>query len=41
MGRLTVMAVKALKTPGRHADGDGLYLVIKTGGRGRGYCSIN
>ncbi len=32
MGRLTVMAVKALKTPGRHADGDGLYLVIKTGG---------
>lgn len=32
MGRLTVMAVKALNTPGRHADGDGLYLVIKTGG---------
>lgn len=32
MGKLTVMAVKALKTPGRHADGDGLYLVIKTGG---------
>lgn len=32
MGRLTVMAVKALKTPGRHADGDGLYLSIKTGG---------
>lgn len=32
MGKLTVMAVKALKTPGRHADGHGLYLVIKTGG---------
>ncbi len=32
MGKLTVMAVKALSTPGRHADGDGLYLVIKAGG---------
>lgn len=32
MGKLNVMAVKALKTPGRHADGDGLYLVIKTTG---------
>lgn len=32
MGKLTIMAVKALKTPGRHADGDGLYLVIKTSG---------
>lgn len=32
MGRLTVMGMKALNAPGRHADGDGLYLVIKTSG---------
>lgn len=33
MGKLTVAGVRAAK-PGRHADGDGLYLVVKpTGGR--------
>lgn len=32
MGKLTVMGVRALTTPGRHSDGDGLYLDIKPSG---------
>src|SRR5437899_12621969 len=33
--RLTVVRVKALKTPGRYADGNGLYLVIDPSGAKR------
>ncbi|HEX8388152.1 MAG TPA: integrase arm-type DNA-binding domain-containing protein [Sphingomonas sp.] len=32
MGKLNTLTVKALTAPGRYADGDGLYLVIKSGG---------
>ena len=32
MGNLTALKVKALREPGRHADGNGLYLWIKQGG---------
>ncbi len=31
-GKLNTLAVKALTAPGRYADGDGLYFVIKSGG---------
>ena len=30
--RLTARTVETLITPGRHADGDGLYLTIRSGG---------
>jgi integrase len=34
MGKLTVMAMKsALKKPGRHSDGDGLYLLVRGPGQ--------
>src|SRR5688572_4581070 len=33
--RLTVLKVKNLKTPGRHADGNGLYLVVDPSGARR------
>lgn len=34
MGRLTVTSIKAaLKKPGRHGDGDGLFLEVGTGGK--------
>ena len=32
MGKLTALAVKAIKEPGRHADGDGLMLFVKPSG---------
>ncbi|WP_294212388.1 integrase arm-type DNA-binding domain-containing protein [uncultured Sphingomonas sp.] len=32
MGKLTALKVKALKEPGRHPDGDGLYLLVKASG---------
>jgi hypothetical protein len=32
MGKLNTLTIKALTTPGRYADGDGLYLVIKGSG---------
>lgn len=32
MGNLTATGVKAAKRPGRHGDGDGLYLVVHRGG---------
>ena len=32
MGKLTVLSAKALSTPGRHGDGDGLYLNIAPSG---------
>jgi len=32
LNKLTVRGVAALKVPGRHADGGGLYLRITTGG---------
>ncbi|MBY0300796.1 MULTISPECIES: tyrosine-type recombinase/integrase [Sphingomonas] len=32
MGKLNTLAIKALTAPGRYADGDGLYLVIKGSG---------
>lgn len=32
MGKLNILTVKALKTPGRYADGDGLYVVVKSAG---------
>ena len=28
MGKLTVLSAKVLSTPGRHGDGEGLYLNI-------------
>jgi integrase len=33
VGELTAKGVAALKAPGRYADGDGLYLVVDSGGR--------
>jgi len=30
--RLTARTVETLTTPGRHADGDGLYLTVRLGG---------
>lgn len=33
INRLSTLAIKALKSPGRYADGGGLYLQIKNGGR--------
>jgi integrase len=33
VGELTAKGVAALKAPGRYSDGDGLYLVIDSGGR--------
>ncbi len=33
MGELTVKGVAGIKTQGRYADGDGLYLVVDSGGR--------
>ena len=32
MGKLTALTAKSLSTPGRHGDGDGLYLNIAPGG---------
>ena len=32
MGKLTVLSAKALNAPGRHGDGDGLYLNIAPSG---------
>ena len=32
MGRLTALAARALSRPGRHGDGDGLYLNIAPSG---------
>ena len=34
MGQLTALKIKALKEPGRYADGDGLTLVISASGKG-------
>src|SRR5262245_32929527 len=33
LNRLSARAVTTIKTPGRHADGGGLYLQLKNGGR--------
>ena len=33
LNRLKPLAVEKAKTPGRHADGGGLYLVVKPGPR--------
>src|SRR5262245_15359782 len=33
LNRLSALAVKSMDKPGRHADGGGLYLQIKNGGR--------
>ena len=32
MGKLTALSVKALSEPGRHGDGDGLYLYVAPSG---------
>ena len=32
MGKLSALSAKALNTPGRHGDGDGLYLNVAPGG---------
>ena len=32
MGKLTALAAKALSKPGRHGDGDGLYLNVAPSG---------
>ena len=32
MGKLNALSAKALSTPGRHGDGDGLYLSIAPSG---------
>ncbi len=39
--RLTAVAVKQLKTPGRYADGNGLYLVVDPSGARRWMLRIN
>lgn len=32
MGQLTAMKIKTLTEPGRYTDGDGLMLIVATGG---------
>jgi integrase len=40
MGRLNASTVRALSKPGRHSDGDGLYLIIGTTGSQSWVCRI-
>ena len=37
MGQLTAMKIKTLTEPGRYTDGDGLMLIVATGGA-RSWC---
>src|SRR3546814_20496196 len=40
MKRLSVSAVKSASRPGRFSDGDGLYLVVQTGGSKSWVCRV-
>jgi integrase len=40
MGRLTASSIRSLSKPGRHADGDGLYLVIGNTGAQSWVCRV-